>query len=271
MKASLAAVMLALKDLGDEPLAGDVIVTAVTDEEYASIGTQAIVVQYTAAACIVTEPSQLELTLAHKGFVWAEIETHGVASHGSLPEVGIDAIAKMGPILTGIGELDRGLRSGAAHPLLATGSLHASLIEGGTELSTYPDRCRVQIERRTVPGESDDIVEEQLIALIAEAGEAGTDGAQLTIGITRQPFEISSDAEFVTAAQSVIASHLGKPAEITGAGSWMDSALTSTAGIPTIVFGPAGEGAHADVEWVDFDTVQTCRELYAGIARAWCQ
>ena len=271
MKASLAAVMLAVRDLGAETLAGDVIVTAVADEEYASIGTQAIVAEYRADACVVTEPTHHELTLAHKGFVWANIETHGVAAHGSLPEVGIDAIAKMGPILTGIGELDRRLRAGPSHPLLKSGSLHASLISGGTELSTYPDRCRVEIERRTVPGETDAIVEEQLMTLIADAGEAGADGATLSMGISRQPFEISPDAELVEVAQSIITRILGAPAEISGAGGWMDSALTSAAGIPTIIFGPAGEGAHADIEWVDLDTVQTCRDIYAEVARAWCR
>jgi acetylornithine deacetylase/succinyl-diaminopimelate desuccinylase family protein len=263
MKASLAAAMLAVADLGDEQLRGDVIVTAVTDEEYASIGTQAIVREYSADACIITEPSHLEMCIAHKGFVWAEIETHGTAAHGSLPDVGVDAIALMGPILTGIGELDRKLRAGSEHPLLKTGSLHASLIEGGTELSTYPDRCRVQIERRTVPGETDAIVEHQLRELIG-------DGADLTMGISRQPFEIAPEAELVQAMQAVIARRLGQPAEIVGWGGWMDSALTSAAGIPSVVFGPTGHGAHADDEWVDLDSVQTCHEIYADLARTWC-
>jgi acetylornithine deacetylase len=241
-----------------------VILTAVTDEEYASIGTQAIVREYSADACVITEPTHLELCIAHKGFVWAEIETHGKAAHGSLPDVGVDAIALMGPILTGIGDLDRQLRAGDGHPLLTTGSLHASLIQGGTGLSTYPDRCRVQIERRTIPGESDGIVEQQLRDLIGEE-------ADLSVGITRQPFEISSDAELVTVMQQVIANHMGAPAQLTGAGGWMDSALTSAAGIPTVIFGPAGEGAHADEEWVDLDSVQQCREIYATLARTWCK
>ena len=263
MKGSMAAMLLAVADLGDESLRGDVILTAVTDEEYASIGTQAIVREYRADACVITEPTGLELTIAHKGFAWAEIETHGRAAHGSLPDVGIDAIAKMGPILTSIGELDRTLRAGTQHALLKTGSLHASLIQGGTELSTYPDRCRVQIERRTIPGESDAVVEQQLRELVGDAGE-------LTMGITRQPFEIPPDAELVTVNQEVIARHRGTPAEITGAGGWMDSALTSAAGIPTVIFGPDGDGAHADNEWVDLDSAQTCREIYADLARAWC-
>ena len=263
MKASLAAALLAAADLGDEPLRGDVIVTAVTDEEYASIGTQAIVREYAADACIITEHSHLQLCIAHKGFVWAEIETRGRAAHGSLPDVGVDAIALMGPVLTGIADLDRRLRSGERHPLLGTGSLHASLIEGGTELSTYPDRCRVQIERRTVPGETDEIVEQQLREMIG-------DRAALTIGISRQPFEIGPEAELVKVMQDVVARRLGRPPELTGAGGWMDSALTSSAGIPTVIFGPAGEGAHADDEWVDLDSVQRCREIYADVARAWC-
>jgi acetylornithine deacetylase len=262
MKASLAAAMLAVADLGDEPLRGDVIVTAVTDEEYASIGTQAIVREYTADACIITEPSHLEMCIAHKGFVWAEIETHGAAAHGSLPDVGVDAITLMGPILTGIGEIDRKLRDGAGHPLLKTGSLHASLIEGGTELSTYPDLCRVQIERRTVPGETDAMVEQQLRELIGDA-------AELTMGISRQPFEIGPEAELVQAMQAVVTKRLGRPAEIVGWGGWMDSALTSAAGIPSLVFGPTGHGAHADDEWIDLESVQTCREIYADLARSW--
>jgi acetylornithine deacetylase len=263
MKASLAAIMLSMTDLADEPLAGDLILTAVADEEFASIGTQAIVREYSADACLITEPSHLDLTIAHKGFVWATIKTSGKAAHGSLPDVGIDAIANMGPILTGIGDLDKRLRTGSGHPLLGTGSVHASLIEGGTELSTYPDHCTVQIERRTIPVENEAIVEQQLRALVA-------DRAEVRMGISRQPFEISPDAELVGAVQAVVTAHLGQPATLKGAGGWMDSAFTSNAGIPTVIFGPVGEGAHADIEWIDLESVQTCREIYADLARSWC-
>lgn len=263
MKASLAAAMLAAADLGDERLRGDVIVTAVVDEEFASIGTQAVVREYTADACIITEPTGLDLVIAHKGFVWAAIETHGRAAHGSLPDVGVDAIAKMGPILSGMAELDRSLRCGRPHPLLKTGSLHAALIEGGSGLSTYPDRCLLQIERRTVPGETDEVVERQLRALVGDAGE-------VRMGIARQPFEIAPDAELVTVMQQVITEQFGNPAELNGGFGWMDSALTAAAGIQTVIFGPDGAGAHADEEWVDLESAQACREIYAAHARLWC-
>ena len=264
MKASLAAIMLTARDLVGANLGGDLIVTAVTDEEYASIGTQAIVREYTADACIITEPTEGALCLAHKGFVWAEIATHGVAAHGSRPDLGIDAIVGMGPVLTAIGELDYRLRSGRGHPLLTTGSVHASLIDGGSGLSTYPDHCRVQIERRTIPGETRDVVTGELTDL------AERFGAIATVGIDRSPFEINPDHPMVAAFQQTIAAETGAPAPIEGAFGWMDSALTSAAGIPTLIYGPTGQGAHADIELVDLPSVVQCRQIYTAFARSWC-
>ena len=196
MKGSLAATMLAAAELAVDPPAGDVIVTAVTDEEYASIGTQAVVRDYRADAAILTEPTGLAVTVAHKGFVWLDIEVAGVAAHGSRPDLGVDAITKMGHALVGLEALDRRLRVSAGHPLLGTGSIHASLIEGGTELSTYPDRCLVRIERRTVPGEGLDLVARQIEELID--GIAAHDDAfraTATCGLVRDPFEVSLDGK----------------------------------------------------------------------------
>src|SRR5579859_1203936 len=147
MKGGLAAAMIAVAQAKKLPLRGDVILTAVADEEYASIGTEAIVKQWRADAAIVTEPTELSLCVAHKGFVWLEINTQGIAAHGSRPDLGRDAIVKMGHILVSLEGLDRSLRDGPSHPLLGNGSLHASLIEGGQELSSYPERCILQIGR----------------------------------------------------------------------------------------------------------------------------
>ena len=102
---------------------------------------------------ILTEPTEMALVIAHRGFVWAEIEVTGRAAHGSLPELGVDAIVKTGPVLTALGCLDGELHA-RTHPLLGRGSVHASLIAGGEALSSYPARCVVGIERRTLPGES---------------------------------------------------------------------------------------------------------------------
>ena len=154
MKGGVAAALWACAEAAKLELAGDVIVTAVCDEEFASIGTQAVAAQLRADAAIVTEPTALELCVAHKGFAWLEVEIAGRAAHGSQPQLGVDAIAKAGRVLTGIEDLGRRLAAEPGHALLGPGSVHASLIEGGQELSSYPERCLVQLERRTVPGES---------------------------------------------------------------------------------------------------------------------
>lgn len=272
MKGSLAAIMLAAAELAADPPAGDVIVTAVTDEEFASIGTQAVVHDYRADAAIVTEPTGLAVTVAHKGFVWLDVEATGVAAHGSRPDLGVDAIAKMGHVLVGMEGLDRQLRAEVGHPLLGTGSIHASLIEGGTELSTYPDRCLVRIERRTVPGEDLDLVARQIEELID--GIAAADHAfraTAMSGLVRDPFEVSLGEPIVELVRRVASGIVGSERPVTGATGWMDSALLSTAGIPTVIFGPDGEGAHAASEWVDLESVDQCRRVYLAVARAFCE
>jgi acetylornithine deacetylase len=271
MKASLAAIMLVAREARELDLRGDLLVTAVADEEYASVGTEAIVARYRADAAIVTEQSDLDLTVAHKGFVWLEVETFGVAAHGSQPDVGVDAIAKMGRVLTGIEDLDRRLHAAPSHPLLRSGSIHASLIEGGTELSTYPDACRVQIERRTAPGESAEIVQRQVREILdAAAASDPAFRAELRMGLVREPFGVVEDEPIVQILRRQATAVLGREPALTGAGFWMDSSLLAAAGIPTVVFGPAGDGAHADEEWIDLASAERCRQILLATVAEFC-
>ncbi|MGH3012679.1 MAG: M20/M25/M40 family metallo-hydrolase, partial [Gaiellaceae bacterium] len=234
MKSGLAAIMFAGAEAAGAGLRGDVIVTAVCDEEVASIGAARVAERFRADGAIVAEPTELRLALAHKGFVGFEIETKGRAAHGSRPDLGVDAIAHMGHVLVGIEELDRRLRAEPTHELLGSGSVHASVIEGGQEFSSYPERCLLKGERRTVPGEADDRVEGELRELLGEI-----DG-EIRVVVARQPFETPAEAPIAR----LVARHAGDP-EVFGVPFWADSALLATAGIPTVVFGPAGEGAHA--------------------------
>lgn len=271
MKGSLAAVMIAARNLAANPPAGDVLITAVTDEEYGSLGTRAIVRDYTADAAIVTEPTDLTLTVAHKGFVWIEFETEGRAAHGSLPDEGIDAIAMLGPVLQGIHDLDRRLRGGPEHALLRTGSIHASLISGGTELSTYPQSARLSVERRTIPGETVALVQQEIDQILTTA-EAGWPNFK---AIARQTFaadsyEAAESSDIRRITHRVLEQQLGYPPAITGGTGWMDSALLGAAGIPTVILGPEGDGAHALVEWVDLDSCLACAAMYEAIAREFC-
>jgi acetylornithine deacetylase len=263
--------MLTMAAVKQMRLAGDVIFTGVVDEEYASIGTQAIAQSYRADAAIVTEPTEMRLCIAHKGFVWLEIETVGKAAHGSRPDLGVDAIAKMGKILVGLETLADQLQAHKTHPLLGAGSLHASLISGGQELSSYPERCTLHIERRTIPGETPELVETQ-IREVVERVKASDPSFSATVktSLSRDSFEIAETAPIVTTIREQAAKLLNHTPQIVGATFWMDSALLSSAGIPTVVFGPGGAGAHAVEEWVDLEQVAQCVEIYTTTAKAFC-
>jgi acetylornithine deacetylase len=259
MKGGLAASMVAASRAAGLGLRGDVIVTAVADEELASVGTEAIARRWTADAAIVTEPTEERLALGHRGFVGFWIDVVGRAAHGSRPDLGIDAIARMGPVLVRIGELDERLRAGPAHPLLGTGSVHASIISGGQEYSSYPASCRLVGERRTVPGETVAQVADEVRRLLGDV-----EGACEAV-ISREPFETPADAPIA----QLVARHAGGP-EVVGAAFWADSALLHEAGIPTVLFGPRGEGAHAEVEWVDVASLERCTEVYVAVAAELC-
>jgi acetylornithine deacetylase len=271
MKAGLAAIMMAAALARRQFLRGDVILTAVCDEEFASIGTTSVVKRWHADAAILTEPTQLDICVAHKGFCWLDIETTGVAAHGSLPQVGVDAIVKMGKVLVGLEELDRMLRAGREHPLLGTGSLHAALISGGQELSSYPEHCFLSVERRTVPGETRELVEEQVRTILDRI--ATTDPqfqAAMKTVLTQVPFEISEDEPIVRTLLRQATRILGDEPGIGGAFGWMDSALLAAAGIPTVIFGPGGDGAHAVVEWADLDQLQRCADVLVATIGEFC-
>lgn len=271
MKGSLAACMLATVAAKERGLGGDVILTAVCDEEFASVGTEAVAASVRADAAIVTEPTELQIAVAHRGFVALEVEVFGRAAHGSRPHLGIDAIAKMGRVLVGIEELDTRLRSNPTHPFVGSGSVHASLIEGGQEFSSYPARCLLQAERRTIPGESVGLVEQELREIVARAGEGDPDfSAEVRAPISRNPFEVAVDEAIVEAVRRHGASVLGSTPETVGVSFWADSALLADAGIPTVLFGPIGEGAHAETEWVDVESLERCAEIYVAVAKEFC-
>ncbi len=262
MKGGLAAIMLAGARTAAAGLRGDVIVTGVCDEEYASIGCEALAATVWADAAIVTEPTALDVCVAHKGFLWLSVESSGVAAHGSRPDLGVDAIAAMGGALVGVERLGAELAAGRAHPLLGPGSVHTSLIAGGRELSSYPDRCVLHLERRTIPGETREQVEAEVRAL------AGA--AQVRTTFERAPFEVDPEAAIVQAVRRHAAAVLGHDPAVVGHSAWMDAAVLSAAGIPTVVFGPVGAGAHAVEEWVDLASVAACADVLEAVARDFC-
>jgi acetylornithine deacetylase len=267
MKGGVAAMIDAVRVVSERGLPrGRIILAAVVDEEFASLGADALVTRWKADLAVVTEPTDLQIGVAHKGFVWLDIETRGRAAHGSRPRDGRDAILRMGRVLTRLEALDRSLQSRAPHPVIGTGSLHASIIAGGQELSSYPDRCHLQMERRTVIGESaDDVrreVEEILTALRFDDREfdAGT-----RVTLTRPPYEIPNGHALPTRLTGIMAS-MGHRVSQVGMSFWTDAAILGEAGIPTVLFGPGGAGLHGREEYVNVADVMTCRDALTRLA-----
>jgi acetylornithine deacetylase len=264
MKGSLAACLAAVKALADadRPLRGDLLLAAVADEEYASLGTSDLLQHYSVDGAVVTEPTELEICRAHKGFIWLEVETIGRAYHGSQFSQGVDAIMRMGRFLAALEDLEKELRSRTPHPLVGPPSLHASMIEGGTSWSVYSASCGLKIERRTVPGETQPQVEAEIEALLEPLRQADPAfKASLRTVLVREPFEVSPQAAIVRSVESACRSVLGSVPPHCGQNPWMDSALLASAGIETVVLGPSGSGAHSDQEWVDLNSVEKLAEI----------
>ena len=263
MKSGLAAAMAVVAATVELDLAGELLLAAVVDEEGESKGTQALVRQWSADFAIALEPSGHRVAPVHKGFVWADIETSGIAAHGSDPDRGVDAITGMGHVLVELDSLARDLRSRVPASSCGSGSLHASLINGGTDPSTYPDRCRLLVERRTVPGESAEQVLAELEAALAAAAardRAPTWGAGVSLRLIRPPLETPPDSPLVRALEEACRSVLGS-ADVGPLAFWTDAALMSAAGISSAVFGVKGGGMHAGNEWVELASVRSVAEV----------
>ena len=272
MKGGLAAMIDAAARLavGGGFGIGNLLVAAVSDEEYASLGADALAKEYTAEGAVVTEPTDLTVATAHKGFEWVEVETRGRAAHGSRPDEGRDAILSMGRILGRLEATNTRLVAKPGHPLLGTASLHTSTIGGGREFSVYPDSCRLQFERRTLIGEPLDVGLAEVQTVLSELGredeEFEASARQL---FSRPPYEIRSDHPICQALVKVLRER-GHGVEPTGMSFWTDAAILAQAGIPAVVFGPCGSGLHSREEFVELDSLLTCRNVLVDLARNFC-
>jgi acetylornithine deacetylase len=271
MKGGVAAMLAAARTLASQGWdKGRLLVAAVVDEEYMSIGAEALVKSWSADAAVITEPTGLKVAIGHKGFSWIEIVTEGRAAHGSRPAEGRDAIMRMGRVLQRLEELTRKLQARAPHPVLGQASLHASIINGGRELSTYPESCVLQLERRNVSGEAPDIamreVEEILDSLRREDREFV---ATARLMFDRAPYETPAEHDLPRRLETAV-KHIGHDTCREGMTYWTDAAILGQAGIPTVVFGPGGEGFHAREEFVFVDQVEACRDALILTARDFC-
>lgn len=263
MKGAAAACMSAAASLAASGFGGRLLLALVADEEHASVGAADFVARHRADGCVLTEASAGALVLAHKGFVWAEIVTHGRAAHGSRWDLGVSAIGRMGRIIAALERFDRETLRARTHGLVGPASMHCALVRGGSGLSTYAPECRLQIERRTLPGETPAQVLEELREVVRSAGEE----ADVIPMLDRPPLTCPPDSAIARCVRDAATAVTGAAPEERGVAYWMDAALFAGAGIPTVDLGPDGAGAHEDVEWVDIASLVTCARVLAEAGR----
>jgi acetylornithine deacetylase len=271
MKGGVAAMIDAARMVAERGLArGRLIVAAVVDEEYASIGADALVRNWTADGAVVTEPTDLQVAIGHKGFAWIGVETRGRAAHGSRPLDGRDAIMRMGRVLQRLERLDCELQSRPPRSIMGPGSLHASIVQGGRELSSYPESCRLQLERRTIPGESGEGALAEVMAILDElAREDPAFEATAQLMFSRPPYGLPPEHALPRLLVDAVES-LGTPTAKVGMSFWTDAAVLGAAGIPSVLFGPGGAGLHSREEYVTTQDVVTCRDALSLLAMNWC-
>ena len=274
MKGALTAMVGALKSLVDSgpELRGDLIFTAVVDEEYKSIGTKKLVEEYRADAAIVGEPTEMKTAIAHKGFVWIEVEIKGKAAHGSVPEKGVDAIAHAAKVVSGLERLQKRLAT-RTHPLLGSPKVHTSTIQGGTDWSIIPERCVLRLERRTLPGEPVSSVMNEIDEILQDIKKNNRDlEATGRSPYDMPPLETAPTELIVQLLQQAVAKVVGREMPITGVPYWTDGALLSKlASIPTCLFGPGDIGvAHSADEHVSVKDVLDSTYVYRTIAQTFC-
>ncbi len=273
MKGGVAAMCAAAWRAAQAGLRGEVIVAAVIDEEFESRGTRALLDSGVRAdAAIVTEPTGLSIMPAHRGFAWIEVVVIGRAAHGSRWDLGVDAIRHAGLLLAELDAFDAGALRGRSHALLGNPSLHASFIDGGTGMSTYPDRCVLKLERRTIPGESVEAVLSEVDAACRAVRERRpTFEWSIRPMLSQDPSDVAADAPVVTALGRAIRAQ-GAPVTIAGMSAWTDAALLNAAGIPAICFGPGDISlAHAAEEYIPLNDIERAADVLTTLAIEWCR
>ena len=273
MKGGLAAMCAAAVAGVTAGARKQILITAVVDEEWESLGTRALLASGVRAdAAIITEPTRLAICPAHRGFAWIDISLRGRAAHGSRYDIGVDAITHAALLLAELDQLEQTRESGPRHPLLGRGSLHASKIHGGVGMSTYPEQCDLAIERRTLPGESTEKALLEITDACARVKARRPDfDARVTLSTAQLPSEVPPEAPIVRRMRDALERE-NMPVTIEGFSAWTDAALFNEAGIPAICFGPGDISlAHAAEEFIPVDEIGVATRVLTRVVRDWCQ
>ena len=246
MAAFLQAVIQAKKT--PERLRYNILLLFVSDEEYRFTGAQhAVKKGLKADFGIAGEPTQLKIVRSHKGVTRWKMVTKGIAAHSAYPERGKNAIYAMSKIINRLDKYAAELYSGPRHPLLGAPSLSVGVIEGGQAVNVVPDRCSIEVDRRTLPDETMQSVVGPIQALLQDLPDWDMKEPHLSVA----GMEVSEHAPALEALAGSIEAVQGD-VTVEGAQYATDAGIYNAVGIPTVVFGPGDIAqAHTESEFID--------------------
>ncbi len=265
-KGGLAAALIAAASIGPSELCGDVIVAGVADEEHASVGTEALVVEWHPDAAVVIEPTDLHVVVRHRGFAVIEAVVEGRAAHTSRPDRGVNAIHAGADIVRAVVEVDRQWEASAADAVDRPAALVSGVHSDG-ETFTVPPRCTVVAEVRTTADDPTGQVARLVRAIMEAADGVGLDVRTV---MSRPPLGMPAHHPFVRAVGAAVGAATHTDAVITSAPYWTDAALHHDARTAAVVLGPVGQGLHEDLEWVTTDSLHRLTSAFTTLARSWC-
>ena len=267
MKGGLAALMVAVKRLGEirASLQGDLILAATAGEETDSLGATLIASRPDLApvqAVVIPEPSYNDVYVAEKGALWLELRTHGKTAHGSMPDMGRNAIMMM---VTLINELTKINVPYKEHPLLGGFTQSVNTMTGGVKTNVVPDSCVVTLDMRTVPGQDHQAILRQVEDLIAALRQRIPDFNASVRGINdRAPIETSPNEAVVQSFMDVVAEVTGVRPVPKGVRYYTDAvAFVPMLKAPMIICGPGDTTlAHQPNEYVEMSKLIEAAKIY---------
>jgi acetylornithine deacetylase len=265
MKAGLAAYLEVARLIrrADISLAGDLVVAGLADEEHQMIGSRHLGKHGPWADYgIIGEPSDLTICPAHKGQVGLHIRTFGKAVHSGRPELGVNAIEAMSHVIEALRGYGDELKTRGAHQLCGHGRVSPNVISGGTIVSTVPDFCQMEVDRRTLPGETKEDVLREYRALLDGLAASSSAFRYEISGPTMDipPLDISIDSPVV---QSVVRAYEGILGDEGTVGAFFGGTDAPNLGFPTLVFGPGSVAqAHSRNEFVEIDDLIAATRIY---------
>lgn len=264
VKAGEAVMLHAFERLVREKPAGsaNVILAYTVDEEHTFLGVQHFVNSGVRADyAIVAEPTLLNVVKAHKGVVRWQIETPGRACHSSRPDQGVNAVYRMARLLQGVEMFATQLQASRTDPYLGPPTLSVGRVIGGVSPNTVPDFCRIEIDRRLIPGENPNDAVTDLDAFLRSYPGIDFPFTTTTPRLACPPLDPSGSGELVTRFGMAIDSVVGKH-EVIGVPFGTDASTIAEAGIPAIVFGPGDiDQAHTKDEWIDLAQLEPAAEI----------